>query len=310
MGNSVESIFFTDSPFTRRDSKIASLSGVDCYTVGAITNDSGETYGVILHIKDGYGVEDNSCATMITNEGVYYRRRTKDVGKLHKATKARRAMAMIRETKREMKDGRIMFAVNNRVYVLDVDNSIFRVSIPNSLDNPRPVSVNGYYVGQRERVTLGGTDISLNRVIYALRTEEDDLFYKYINTNKLDINHCVIESGIYDIDGRVFKRPDPKYFNDMRYLEVITKSENVRHGVLVHEYKLYGVPVTAKKHHLDGLRRELERVELEYERERRETYKDEHDLGHDFVEKELQSRCISAVKEYNREHGLFLEFQY
>lgn len=92
------------------------------------------------------------------------------------------------------------------------------------------------------QVTIGKAQIKT--YVLAMACLTDWFLDAYVSDNKLVVNHTVADCVKYDTGSVGY--PKREVEANPQYLELVTQSENTRHGSFVHEYGLFGVYVSAK----------------------------------------------------------------
>lgn len=142
------------------------------------------------------------------------------------------------------------FTFGDYDYKVDANGVLYRREIDSALGNYVVVEPSWSKGGIYPEYCLNNCFVKAYQL--ALVASDEDFYDDYMADNSLVVNHMVTEdsnkvfgNGYYDKYRSVVK-PSRTYAYNPKYLEVITRGENIRHGKFIANYNLYGVCVSAR----------------------------------------------------------------
>lgn len=147
------------------------------------------------------------------------------------------------------KDGTFSYATfnfGNKDYLMKSDGTLYeRDEVSDKFEVVKPSWCKG---GIYPQVCINGCFIK--SYVLALTLADENFYDNYMSDNSLVVNHTVTEYSGKVFDGlytyRSVARPMRNVAYNPDYLEVISRSDNIRHGKFIEKYGLYGIYVSAK----------------------------------------------------------------
>lgn len=137
------------------------------------------------------------------------------------------------------------FTINNTTYHITIDGNIYYANEFTNYDW-RPCTTTYVKDGIYPAVTISGVNLLAYTVV--LTALNPDFYERYAMDSRLVVNHLLVEpcfkSHRYTTTS---SKPINEFNTNPRFLEVITRGENTKHGRFIEKYSLWGISVKYKE---------------------------------------------------------------
>ena len=181
--------------------------------------------------------EEKGVVTMVANKTVVAREENTTT----------RAMKAINRVARRFydKDGvllRVDFEFGNNDYSMFKDGTLFRKD--DRLG--RYIVFEPHYCkkGIYPEYCIG--ELRIKAYVLALLLSDDNFYDTYMSNNSYVVNHKVVGYEFVNYGNKTLAVPVKSVSHNPKYLEVVTTSENTKHGNFIRDYGLDGVSISAK----------------------------------------------------------------